>query len=97
MHGDFFPRLLLSRNHKIHIVARVGRKSAVVLPGLMEASYSHVFLSGKVSIVRAPFSGVRREASKTITDKPPDTLGILESTSPRKDTFDEAIPPEDDF
>ena len=41
---DFFSRFLESRNYKIQIVARVGRKSAVVLPGLMEASYSHFFV-----------------------------------------------------
>ncbi len=29
----FFPRFLLSRNYEIQIVARVGRKSAVVLSG----------------------------------------------------------------
>ena len=40
----FFSRFLLSRNHKIQIVARVERKSAVVLSGIMEASYSHVFI-----------------------------------------------------
>ena len=34
----FFPGFLLSRNYKIQIVARVGRKSAVVLSGLTEAS-----------------------------------------------------------
>ncbi len=43
-----------------------------------------VFLSGKVSIVHAAFSSVCREASKTITDKPPDTSGVEESNSPRK-------------
>ena len=31
-------------NYKIQIVARVGRKSAVVLPGIMEASYSRFFI-----------------------------------------------------
>ena len=40
----FFSGFLLSRNYKIQIVARVGRKSAVVLSGLMEASYSHFFI-----------------------------------------------------
>ncbi len=44
MYGDFFPRFLLSRNYKIRIVARVGRKSAVALPGLMEASCSRFFV-----------------------------------------------------
>ncbi len=40
----FCSRFLLSRNHKIQIVAHVGGKSAVVLSGLMEASYSHFFV-----------------------------------------------------
>ena len=44
MHGDFFSRFLLSRNYKIQIVAHVGRKSAVVLSGRSEASYSHFFV-----------------------------------------------------
>ena len=42
------------------------------------------FLSGKVSIVHAPVSGVRRKASRTTTNKPPDTSGVEESDSPRK-------------
>ncbi len=41
MHGDFFWRFLLERNYKIQTVARAGRKSAVVLSGTTEASYSH--------------------------------------------------------
>ncbi len=44
MHGAFFSRFLQSRNHKIQIVAHVGRKSVVVLSGIMEASYSHFFI-----------------------------------------------------
>ena len=40
----FFPRFLGSRNYKIQVVARVERKSAVVLSGIMEASYSHFFI-----------------------------------------------------
>ena len=40
----FFSRFPLSRNYKIQIVAQVGRKSAVVLSGIMEASYSHFFI-----------------------------------------------------
>ena len=44
MTTDFFSRFLGSRNHKIQIVARVGRKSAVALSGVMEASYSHFFI-----------------------------------------------------
>ncbi len=44
MYGVFFSRFLESRNYKIQIVAHVGRKSAVVLSGIMEASYSHCFV-----------------------------------------------------
>ena len=44
MHGVFFWRFLESRNYKIQIVARVGRRSAVVLSGTIEASYSHFFI-----------------------------------------------------
>ncbi len=40
----FFWRFLESRNYKIQIVARVERKSAVVLSGIMEASYSRFFI-----------------------------------------------------
>jgi len=40
----FFSRFLESRNYKIRIVARVGRKSAVVPSGVVEASYSHFFI-----------------------------------------------------
>ncbi len=40
----FFPRFPLSRNYKIQIVARVGRKSVVVLSGIVEASYPHFFI-----------------------------------------------------
>ena len=40
----FFSSFLLSRNYKIQIVARVERKSAVVLSGIMEASYSRFFI-----------------------------------------------------
>ena len=44
MYGVFFWRFLESRNYKIQVIARVGRKSAVVLSGIMEASYSHFFV-----------------------------------------------------
>ena len=40
----FFSRFLESRNYKIQIGVQVGRKSAVVLSGIMEASYSHFFI-----------------------------------------------------
>ena len=44
LHVIFFWRFLESRNHKIQVVAQVGRKSAVELSGIMEASYSHFFI-----------------------------------------------------
>ena len=80
---DFFAGFLLSRNYKIQVVARVGRKSVALLPGIMEASYSHFFVGLDFNSSRYYFLVFYREA-KTITQKPPDTLGILESTSPRK-------------
>ncbi len=43
MYGVFFWRFLESRNYKIQIGVQVGRKSAVELSGIMEASYSHFF------------------------------------------------------
>ncbi len=44
MYGVFFRRFLESRNYKIQVIAHVGRKSAALLSGLMEASYSHFFI-----------------------------------------------------
>ena len=52
MRALFFSRFLLSRNYKIQIVARVGRKSAAVLSGLMGASYSHFFIGIDLPIFR---------------------------------------------
>ncbi len=49
----FFSRFLESRNYKIQIVARVGRKSAVVLSGVMEASCSHFFIGQGFESLRA--------------------------------------------
>ena len=43
-YGVFFRRFLESRNYKIQVVARVGRKSAVALSGTTEASYSRFFV-----------------------------------------------------
>ena len=48
------------RNYKIQIGVHVGRKSAVVLSGLTEASYSHFFIGIDLdlctSIVESPLS-----------------------------------------
>ncbi len=69
MYGVFFSRFLESRNYKIQVVARVGRKSAVVLSGTTEASYSRFFIGlgfesrrallenvklGKITLIRLP-------------------------------------------
>ena len=55
----FFSRFLLSRNHKIQVVARVGRKSAVVPSGVMEASYSHFFIGRGFESQRALLENVK--------------------------------------
>jgi len=55
MTTDFFSRFLLSRNYKIQIVAHVGRKSVVVLSGIMEASYSHFFIGQGFNCSRSIF------------------------------------------
>ena len=40
----FFSRFLESRNYKIRRQVHVGRRSVVVLSGVMEAPYSHFFI-----------------------------------------------------
>ncbi len=55
----FFSGFLLSRNYKIQIVARVGRKSAVVLSGIMEASYSRFFIGQGFESQRALLENVK--------------------------------------
>ncbi len=40
----FFSRFLLSRNHKIQVIAHVEGKSAVAPSGITEASYSRFFV-----------------------------------------------------
>ncbi len=52
---DFFSRFLGSRNYKIQIVARVGRRSAVVLSGIVEASYSRFFIGQGFDRSRSSF------------------------------------------
>ncbi len=73
MHGVFFPGFLLSRNHKIQIVARVGRKSAVVLSGIMEASYSLFFIGRGFNCSRQSsrihFPPLRSKGGKSILEK----------------------------
>ena len=55
----FFSRFLLSRNYKIQIVAHVEGKSAALLSGIMEASYSHFFI-GRGFNCSSRHSGSRR-------------------------------------
>ena len=52
---DSFRRFLESGNYKIQIVAHVERKSAVVLSGRSEASYSHFFIGRDVNCSRSRF------------------------------------------
>ncbi len=60
MYGVFFWRFLGSRNYKIQIVARVGRKSAVVLSGTTEASYPLFFVGIDFDCSRGIFLHPRR-------------------------------------
>ena len=55
MTTDFFSRFLESRNYKIQIVALVEGKSAVVLSGIMEASYRHFFIRQSFNCSRSSF------------------------------------------
>ncbi len=79
---DFFSRFLVSRKYKIQIVARVGRRSAVVLSGLMEASYSHFFIGRGFESQRALLEN--RQARNIYPNKTPSTSGVEESNSPRR-------------
>ena len=93
---DFFSRFLVSRNYKIQIVARVGRKSAVVLSGTTEASYPHFFVGRGFESQRALLENVK-----------PGKFVLIGLQSPRewknRTRLDEhyffyyLIPPEDDF
>ena len=56
---DFFRLFPESRNYKIQIVARVGRKSTVVPSGSMEASYSHFFIGRGFDCQRALLENVK--------------------------------------
>ena len=90
----FFSRFLESRNYKIQIVAHVGRKSPVVLPGTMEASYSHFFIGLVFNCSRYYFL--------CLQELPPTSLQTLWEYQNRLlleklYTIDEVIPPEDDF
>ena len=96
MYGVFFWRFLESRNYKIQIVARVGRKSAVVPSGTAEASYPHFFVGRGFDCQRALLENV--ELGKFV---------LIRLQSPREWKnrtrldgyyfFYYLIPPEDDF
>jgi hypothetical protein len=55
----FFFEIPHSRNYKIQIVAHVGRKSAVVLSGTTEASYSPFFFGRGFESQRALLENVK--------------------------------------
>jgi hypothetical protein len=55
----FFSRFLLSRNYKIQIGGHVEGKSAVVLSGITEASYSHFFIGRGFESQRALLENVK--------------------------------------
>ena len=77
---DFFSRFVESRKYKIQIVARVGRKSAVELSGIIEASYSHFFIGIDFNYCTTR----KRQARKICPDKTPIASGVEESNSPRR-------------
>jgi len=70
----FFSGFLISRNYKIQIVAHVGRKSAVVLSGIMEASYSRFYRG--IDFDHPDTLGVEESSS-------PKTIPTRTSTGPR--------------
>ena len=76
----FFPRFLESRKYEIQVVAHVGRKSAVALSGIMEASYSHFFITIDFDCCTTR----KRRARKIHPDKTPIASGVEESNSPRR-------------
>ncbi len=69
----FFSRFLESRNCKIQIVAHVGRKSVVVLSGIMEATCSRFFIGRGFNCSRQwsriHFPPLRSKGGKSILEK----------------------------
>ena len=84
MTTDFFSRFLVSRNYKIQMVARVGRKSAVVLSGIMEASYRHFVYRAKFQLFTQHFLVFVEKPQKLSLRSLRDTSRVEESNSPRK-------------
>ena len=76
----FFSRFLESRNYKIQVVAPVGRKSAVVLSGVTEASYSHCFIGIDFNVVNSRNLSLCKNESR----KPPYSPRVRRPTSPRR-------------
>jgi hypothetical protein len=90
----FFSRFLLSRNYKIQIGGHVGGKSAVVLSGITEASYSHFFIGRGFESQRALLR--KRQAREIYPNRTPVASEWRNRT--RRDEyyfFYYLIPPED--
>ncbi len=67
---DFFWISVLWRNYKVQVVARGGRKSAVVLSGTMEASYPRFFIGIDFNrFSRIHFPPLRSKGGKSILEK----------------------------
>ncbi len=93
MYGVFFSRFLESRNYKIQVIAHVGRKSAVVLSGTTEASYSHFFIGQGFDCSRYYFLVFQKLPLTSLQ-----TLWEYQNRLLLEEyyTIDEVIPPEDD-
>ena len=82
MHVFFFSRFLLSRNYYIQNVVLIERNSVVLLLGCLGSSRRFFSSTDVLGVDR--HSTDYRQASKTATNKTPDTLGVEESSSPRR-------------
>ncbi len=82
----FFSRFLGSRKYKIQIVAHVGRKSAVVLSGTMEASYPHFFIGIDFNLVNNRNLSLCKNEGR----KPPSSLRVRRPTSSRRGLLSES-------
>ena len=89
----FFSRFLESRNYEIQIVAHVGRKSAVVPSGTMEASYSHFFIGLDSNCWPVDFLKLQKLPLRSLQ-----ALWEYQNRLLLEEiyTIDEVIPPEDD-
>ena len=91
---DFFWIFVESRNYKVQVVVHVGRKSAVVLSGSMEASYSRFFIGLGFNCSRYYFLVFQKLPLTSLQ-----TLWEYQNRLLLEElyTIDEVIPPEDDF